>query len=365
MDPATTMKVGLVRRGYSSSGGAESYLQRFADGLAAAGHQPVLFTSQAWPAEKWPYELRLVGDSRSPAGFARALAALEPSRACDFLLSLERVLACDCYRAGDGVHAAWLERRARTENFLKPLIRGWQPKHREILALERAMFQEGTATQVIANSHMVKDEIVRCYGYPAEKIKVIYNGVPRPSDPETSARLRAEVRRELDVSDHAYVLLFAGSGWERKGLRTAIRGLNSAAGETPLVLVAGRGNPRSMPASPHVRYLGPVPGLTRWLAASDVFLLPTQYDPFSNACLEARVAGLPVITTTANGFSEIVTTEDGTVLADAEDARSVASAIEHWSSSARRLVAKERLSTVAKEFSVERNVREILATITD
>ena len=42
-------------------------------------------------------------------------------------------------------------------------------------------------------------------------------------------------------------------------------------------------------------------------AAVDVFVLPTIYDPFSNACLEALAAGLPVLTTTANGFAEILT----------------------------------------------------------
>ena len=40
--------------------------------------------------------------------------------------------------------------------------------------------------------------------------------------------------------------------------------------------------------------------------ATDIFLLPTLYDPFSNACLEALAAGRAVITTRANGFSEII-----------------------------------------------------------
>jgi len=34
--------------------------------------------------------------------------------------------------------------------------------------------------------------------------------------------------------------------------------------------------------------------------------LPSIYDPFSNACLEALASGLPVITTRDNGFSEII-----------------------------------------------------------
>ena len=49
------MKIGLVRRGYSRTGGAEAYLRRFAEGAAAAGHTPVLFSEQ-WPREEWPVE---------------------------------------------------------------------------------------------------------------------------------------------------------------------------------------------------------------------------------------------------------------------------------------------------------------------
>ena len=44
-------------------------------------------------------------------------------------------------------------------------------------------------------------------------------------------------------------------------------------------------------------------------AAADIFILPTLYDPFSNASLEALAAGLPVITTRGNGFSEVIETE--------------------------------------------------------
>ena len=43
------MKIGLVRRGYSATGGAEAYLQRLAAALGALGHVPVLITTSEWP----------------------------------------------------------------------------------------------------------------------------------------------------------------------------------------------------------------------------------------------------------------------------------------------------------------------------
>src|SRR5580704_10626663 len=125
------MKIGLVRRGYSRTGGAETYLRRFAEAAAEAGHAIVLFSEQ-WPPGEWPFEHVQV-PSNSPRTFAEAVTALRPRDACDFVFSLERILTCDAYRAGDGVHAAWLERRAHFEPRWKSWFRSFSGKHREIL----------------------------------------------------------------------------------------------------------------------------------------------------------------------------------------------------------------------------------------
>ena len=44
--------------------------------------------------------------------------------------------------------------------------------------LERALFEQGGARHVIANSRMVEKEIVSEFAYPQDKITVIYNGLP-------------------------------------------------------------------------------------------------------------------------------------------------------------------------------------------
>jgi UDP-glucose:(heptosyl)LPS alpha-1,3-glucosyltransferase len=101
-----------------------------------------------------------------------------------------------------------------------------------------------------------------------------------------------------------FCILFLGTGWERKGLSTAIKAMEMM--DDALLLVAGRG-PADLYSSPKARFLGPVSDLDALFASADLMTLPTWYDPFSNACLEALAAGLPVITTNANGVSEILT----------------------------------------------------------
>src|SRR5207247_6348282 len=89
---------------------------------------------------------------------------------CDVLFSLERVWSCDVYRAGDGVHRAWLDRRRKFELPLKRFVRSLSSKHQDLLRLEQSLFSDDRTRVVIAGSQMVKDEIVNLYGYPTNRI---------------------------------------------------------------------------------------------------------------------------------------------------------------------------------------------------
>jgi UDP-glucose:(heptosyl)LPS alpha-1,3-glucosyltransferase len=353
------MKIGLVRRGYSRTGGAETYLSRFAETAVAAGHEVILFAEQ-WPRDAWPWAYVQV-HSRSPRQFAVALHALRPRERCDFLFSLERVISCDAYRAGDGVHAAWLERRAEFEPFWKPWLRRFSAKHQQTLALERQLFSENGAAFVIANSRMVKEEIERYFAYPPDQIAVVYNGVPAFNPPPDA---RAATRRDLGLRDDQLALLFVGSGWERKGLRFAIDAVNSLP-RSGRLFVVGRGSARGLPGGHRTRFLGPMPDVSRFYAAADVFILPTLYEPFSNACLEALAAGLPVVTTRYNGFAEIMGSgHAGEVVSDPRDRSALVSAVEMWRDPTRREMMRPRLQELGAKYSIEENVRQTLAIIT-
>ena len=112
-------------------------------------------------------------------------------------------------------------------------------------------------------------------------------------------------RAQLRIGPDEIAVLFLGSGWERKGLRFAIAAMAKLRDQRMRLLVAGRGNQRKYRTG-SVTFLGEIEDVRLPLAAADIFILPTVYDPFSNASLEAMAAGLPVITTRANGCSEII-----------------------------------------------------------
>jgi UDP-glucose:(heptosyl)LPS alpha-1,3-glucosyltransferase len=158
------------------------------------------------------------------------------------------------------------------------------------------------------------------------------------------------------------VVLFAGSGWERKGLRFAMEGVNRTKEAT--LLVAGAGKRGGLPASARTQFLGPVKEMRELMERADVFLLPTIYDPFSNASLEAMAAGLPVITTEGNGFAEIMRPgEDGEVLGRPDDIEGIAAAIGKWHDR-ETAASREARRQEARRYTIEENVRETLAALT-
>ena len=276
------LTIAFVRRGYSPSGGAEAYLKRLAQGIVDLGHEAQLVATDDWPANEWSFGAVTRLSASSAIGFADELEKLRPEINCDVLMSLERVWRCDVYRAGDGAHQAWLNRRRKFEMPLQRFVRGVNRKHRDILQLEEALFAKGGAGRVIANSEMVKSEIVDLYRYPAGKIDVVRNGVPLEKfrfDPA----LRDKSRADLKLKSDEIALLFAGSGWERKGLRFAIEAFELCRGHKLRLLVAGRGDARSYKpkrffTKEPVRFLGEVGDLRPIYAAADIFILPSIYD---------------------------------------------------------------------------------------
>ena len=258
----------------------------------------ILYTTADWPSDRWAFGDLVRSNVTEPFEFARAFQ--QERKAGQVILSLDRVPGCDVFRAGDGVHAAWLQRRSQFESVWKNRLRIFNFKHPALLALERQVF--ASTRLVIANSKMVADEIVQWHNFPESKIRIVPNGIgdaiPRISRPEA--------RRRLEIPEDAFCALFVGTGWERKGLRFAIEAVEMVGGDT-LLLVAGRGNTKQF-RSARARFLG-------WSGTCP----PSTPRPTSShyrrfTILFPMLAWRPlppvsVVTTSANGFAEIVTRE--------------------------------------------------------
>lgn len=323
------MKIALVRKAYMPYGGAERYVSQLIERLCRQGHDVHVFAHH-WDVQQGKGSgiekgrgpvFHKVAMVPSPSflealSFALVSKRLLQKESFDVIHSFERTLYQDIYRAGDGCHREWLIQRKKIDPWIKRVAHPINPLHRTLLLLEKKMFQSPRLKRIIANSQRGKEEIIRHYGVTPEKIEVIYNGVDLETfHPRNVGLYRSTVRKELGISEEAFVILFLGSGFRRKGLGSLIASFPQVRKEIPgaILIVAGKDDSQKYKAQARragigkeIFFLGPTQRATELYAACDLFALPTFYDPFSNACLEAMAAGIPVLTTFTNGVAELI-----------------------------------------------------------
>ncbi len=354
------MKLALIRRQFAAVGGAELYLQRLLGGLISAGHEVHLY-AEHWEGAHRGVLLHTVqvkaSRARRPIVFADAVAQMLIGNDYDVVFSLERTVTQDVYRAGDGVHRVWLEQRKRYSPWWRRPFVGLGAFHANMMALEARTFDPANTHHIIVNSEMVRREILTHFSFPYERIHLIRNGVD-------TARFqrgdRVKTRAQFGFSDQDYVLLFVGSGWERKGLHFLLKLMRRWQQNEPHVklLIVGKGRlPGAVPTN--VVLAGTMPQIENAYAAADLMTFLPIYEPSSNVVIEALASGLPVITSRFNGASELIQSGiNGHVLDDPADLSSLERNIHFW-----RQRPALRISPSSIPLDLECNVRETLSLL--
>ena len=196
------------------------------------------------------------------------------------------------------------QRHRRRPNYTQ----GWLQRERELLRRARRVLVMGQSSI---------EYLIRDYGLPQERVEVV-GAAPNwgvGGEPGTQVATRDNSRSQ------AKRLLFVGTQWELKGgptLLTAHRILRERGhdlvleivGCSPLVqgdhvIMRGRRAPSEMPDI---------------YAAADIFVLPTRFEAFGIAFVEAIMAGLPCVGTNISNIPETIGEAGLTVPADNPEA---------------------------------------------
>lgn len=301
-------------------GGLEKYTRRLAEAFAKNGCRVQILTtgeSASWgevevislgETSKFSLKHLRLFDIRCKEWLKQSTA--------DIIFGMERNTFQTHYRAGSGVHAAYLKRRALTDSWLKRVSFRVNPLHRYLLKVEKEAFEHPELKALFTNSHMVKQEILETYTTPAEKIHVVHNGV------EWAEKETAFQETFSKPRTGPFHFLFVGSGFKRKGLPFLLKGLDGLKSPFRLTVV---GKDKNLPYYQKlaqrlpVRFVGEQRDVTSFYQEADVLVIPSVYDPFSNVTLEALAMGLFVVSSKYNGGYEVLTEETGTVIQDLFD----------------------------------------------
>jgi UDP-glucose:(heptosyl)LPS alpha-1,3-glucosyltransferase len=334
----------LIREKSSKFGGAEVYLSRLSKALKVEGIKYQIVNS-IFPSFL-PSWLRIIL-------FNFQVCLTKKNK---MYFSLERIVCPDVYRAGDGVHKVFLNIENKSK--LNPL-------HPIYLFLETRCFNN--AKFIIANSNMIKDEIIDTYGIRPNKIDVVYNGVESKTiNHESSFK---KLSKEFDIDKNSSILLYVGSGFKRKGVEEFLEIIAKLKNQSVKAFIIGKEKnleyyqqlSKDLKIDKTVIFTGPRADVDDFYTISDIFLFPTRYEPFSNVVLEAMSFENAVFTTRQNGAHEILT--DEYIMASSKDF-SVAKKIDDLLEDAKELSdIKRENKLIASKLSIELNMQKTIKVI--
>ena len=187
----------------------------------------------------------------------------------------------------------------------------YQEKYPGFKQLE--IFLHKNCDVVLGNSQAVVDQLHKEECVPLEKLKLLYNGIPI-SSPEVPS----DVRERLGLKADDVVMILVANLIPYKGHKDLLDALGTYKDKLPKnwkLLCVGRDDgiqvsleeqAKELGIAEQIMWLGSRTDVPDLLQASDIGILCSHQEGFSNAVLEAMAAALPMVVTDVGGNAEAV-----------------------------------------------------------
>ena len=318
------MRVALALES-SGPGGAEKVLLELAEGLRAAGDEPVLFSQRpGWltegaQARGIPVELVPQREGLDPLWvpvFARRLrrGRFELLHSHEFLMNVY---------GGAAARLAGLPTLATVHGHT------WIADHPRRPLAYRVLRRAGMRIATV--SHELTGYLSSVLAIPRDQIDVVHNGIPVP--PRLPDAARAEARRALPLPADGPLVLAVGNLYPVKDHATLLRAV--ARLPSVQVAIAGRGAEEAplrslaveLRIDARVHLLGLRDDVGPILVAADVLAHPSREEGLPMAILEAMAAARPVVASAVGGIGEAVLDGETGILVPAQDPEALAAAL--------------------------------------
>jgi len=291
-------RIALIRRFYGPDGGAQRAVERMLRALGNSSFEVTLICESAPP--DWQGRVIYVRTSGSRSkrlsSFVEDVQTILADEQFDLVQAHEWVPGADIYRLGDGIHRDWLDARDKARGSSQ--IRSWIERrfgfHKLMLRLQDQCILDPNKPAFICNSEMVANSLLA--NFPGTSISHVW--VVRNIAERWAASARKSPRE---------IIGFAGSGWDRKGLKRVIDAL--ALLPNAQLVVAGKDanakqyvkHAERIGVADRISFLGVLQDMTEFYDRISVLIHPATYDPFPNVTMEAMAQGLPCVVSAQTG----------------------------------------------------------------
>jgi UDP-glucose:(heptosyl)LPS alpha-1,3-glucosyltransferase len=372
-------------------GGCETYIADLARRLVADRHEVHLYACRwderalpaglryhALPAPRGPRFLR---PWRFGAACLRALAGGDH----DVSVGFDKTWGQDVLYPQGGLHSASAEHNlakypTRPMRLLARLVKTLDLAHWSFRRLERRQYLREPTPLIVVNSHMTRGHFQQYYGIASRDLHVVRSAIdPRRFPEHDRPRQRLAWRQSWGIAADETVALFAAMNYRLKGLEpllyaTARLCASRAGGAGPPFRLAVVGNPDSrsyqrlaqrLGIAERVCFTGHCAEMRNAYFAADFLVHPTFYDPCSLVVLEALACALPVITSRANGASELLhPLQEGYILEDPHDRERLAWCMAQLCDPVRRAACAQAARRTAAQWTFEHHYRQLLQVFT-
>ena len=309
------MKIAVVIPKYGLTGGAEGFSYELTEQLAMRGRFEIhLFANQRrrGKASVVFHKVPMLVFPRFLRQISFACFANRQIRrgGFDLIHSHDRIFQMHLLTMHGIPHERWIREARNKRLSLFDRSMAW---------VERKGLNGPDMRMILPVSGLVKEELLKTYDIPASKMQVIHPGISEERFSSLDREdCRGRIRRRHGLSETDVVVLFVGMNFEIKRLKLVIEGLadlirEEKRGANLKLLVAGKGNSslfqdvaRGLGIADRVIFAGVTREVEKYYFASDIFVMPSVFDTFGMAVLEAMAAGMPVIITQRVGAKDLV-----------------------------------------------------------
>jgi UDP-glucose:(heptosyl)LPS alpha-1,3-glucosyltransferase len=322
---------------YFPYGGLERDMLAVARVCQNHGHEVTIYTAY-WQGEK-PADMHIVelpvralSNHGRVAAFSKKFQQVISENPDSLVVGFNKMPGLDFYYAAD---VCFAEKAYEERSWLYRLM----PRCKSYLDFEAAVFAKENKTHILMISKTQIGVYQTYYQTPDKRMHLLPPGIRRERCmPDNYASLRPQLRAAHSLNDDDKVIIMVGSNYRLKGLDRTLKGIAALEeglrnkmrlwvigqdDKTPFVNLA-----RNLGIEKKVSFFGARDDVAQLLWAADALIHPAYSENTGTVLLEGVVAGLPVISSQACGYSYyIADNELGCVIEEPVSAQTIAKAI--------------------------------------